>query len=450
MVITILIIFLNFPTAPTFLSPAHTLNPDAVKLVASLTNIAKTSEALEIPTVTVESSAEGSIQTQTAVAEAFDASRKTATVVAGTMYALEKTATRAAETSTPIPTPTLPSTFPSPLSYASPALMFDNKVIFSSSPLCWRQATLPLYIKEREGFFRNNDYDWWVFTTGDEQVVEASLHNCFTDQQIGAMALNALVSHLEPQKLGVAEGEFGFFLEGKTEDKIEYRREYLLWIDMGGELHLRVRENDNIRQDYNDMVSSLTVLERDGNFLGYYFKFPIQMFLEINNQGLDILYLQKATSGPVTEVDPKQMIRINDSIRPTLNNLQKIGLIGRGRDTQVRIWPLAFFEPGFSTYKEASTPTLLSTPVVVLGYGKLRDDLYPLQSPNGAKVQQVLDDGSKSDYLLYRKQVVTVIGSEFSSGGIWYKCTWKIDGNIGEGWIHEGYIEFLPPPTPTP
>jgi len=137
-------------------------------------------------------------------------------------------------------------------------------------------------------------------------------------------------------------GEFGFFLE----DQNSKRREYTLWIDSEGAMHLRVREDEEIIGD--DVVSVLDVekLQRDGNSpYSYYYKFPIQIFLEFDNWGLDILYLQEGPYRDVhaSEIQPGQMTRIDSSIRPSFKNLQMVGLVGNGYETEVLIWPLTFF-----------------------------------------------------------------------------------------------------------
>ena len=62
---------------------------------------------------------------------------------------------------------------------------------------------------------------------------------------------------------------------------------------------------------------------------------------------------------------------------------------------------------------------------------------------------QHIVNGKEDDWGLVRKQYVTVVDSRLGSEGIWYKCVWEIDSVVGEGWILEGYIEFVPPPTPT-
>jgi len=227
-------------------------------------------------------------------------------------------------------------------------LVFNNKVTFSSKfGLCWRKANSPSDLKEREGFFRRGDYDWWAFDIGENRAIEtpvwSSLHECVAAQTIEAVALNAYVTHLEPQKESTREGEFGLFLESQNGN----RREYILWIDKDAKMNLRVLENGSITDDNVISVVGLANLQRDGSFLSEYYKFPIQVFLEINNQGFDTLYLQEQEppyqAVQAFDIQPSQMLRIDHALRPTMDNIQKIGLTGRGGGTRVLIWPIAFF-----------------------------------------------------------------------------------------------------------
>ena len=108
-------------------------------------------------------------------------------------------------------------------------------------------------------------------------------------------------------------------------------------------MHQRVREDNNITGDEIISVVSLANLQRDGNFPNDFYKFPIQIFLDINNDGLDILYLKEAPYEAVNNFNPEQMTRIDFAMRPMIGSIQKIGLIGRGSEMQVLIWPLAFY-----------------------------------------------------------------------------------------------------------
>jgi hypothetical protein len=75
-------------------------------------------------------------------------------------------------------------------------------------------------------------------------------------------------------------------------------------------------------------------------------RFELSIFLEINNQGFDIIYLSEGSlEKPMnTDIDPGQMIRMDNVILPTLGDLQKIGLLGRGGKTETLIWPLTLLE----------------------------------------------------------------------------------------------------------
>ena len=248
-----------------------------------------------------------------------------------------------------VPTDTLTSiVIPSPYFYTDVVSLFDNKVTSSSFPvrLCWRQAILPSNIRERESFFRLNDYDWWGFFIGGEkssdETVQASLHNCLT-RPVDAMALNAYVTHLEPQRENAEGGEFGVFLVGQG----GFRRDYTLWIDMERRMRLRILEDEKIIEDNLVSIVGLSNFQRDGEPPNDYYKFPLQMFLEIDNQGMDILYLREQLPPyqPVqaSDIRQNQMVRIDYALRPTLGSVQEIGLVGRGGHTEVIIWPLAFF-----------------------------------------------------------------------------------------------------------
>lgn len=86
-----------------------------------------------------------------------------------------------------------------------------------------------------------------------------------------------------------------------------------------------------------------------------------------------------------------------------------------------------------------TAPTLGPTPTVVLGYGRLTTNFFPVEEPNGKRIESGL----------FRKQYVTVVDSRFDSGERWYKCTWEVEDALVEGWIIGGSIEFVPPPIPT-
>ena len=72
-----------------------------------------------------------------------------------------------------------------------------------------------------------------------------------------------------------------------------------------------------------------------------------------------------------------------------------------------------------------ASQTLVPTLRPILGYGKLTLNFFPLEEPNGNRVQHIID-GNLSDLMLNRKQFVTVVDSKYAPGGIWYKCLWKL------------------------
>ena len=87
------------------------------------------------------------------------------------------------------------------------------------------------------------------------------------------------------------------------------------------------------------------------------------------------------------------------------------------------------------------TPELAITPTIVQGYGVLAVAFfYPVKTPNGKRIEPALQGG----------QLFAIIGSQMSSGELWYQCTWEIDGVMNEGWILGSLIQFVSGPSPTP
>ena len=111
-------------------------------------------------------------------------------------------------------------------------------------------------------------------------------------------------------------------------------------------MRLRVREGNDIT--FDDIISIVDpgFLKIRGSFPRFYAEFPIQIFFEVNNSGLDIIYLKQGAiqqAVPIDALDPNQMIIIHGAVRPELGSIQKIGLIGYGGETQTVIWPLVLF-----------------------------------------------------------------------------------------------------------
>lgn len=150
--------------------------------------------------------------------------------------------------------------------------------------------------------------------------------------------------------------------------------------------------------------------------------------------GVFILYrneLKENVILPLISVDSPQGSLISQTptfevdVVPTINVADEIA-------------PLNHTETLTSTLAPTLTPTLTLIPV--LGYGKLTEYTFPLAKPNG----DVLGIQLKP------KQYVTILDRREINGFVWYDCRWEIDGEYGDGWILEKFIQFAPPPTPTP
>lgn len=253
---------------------------------------------------------------------------------------------------TPSLTPIPAASTSSPRTYTNLILGFDKD---SPSDNCWvNETNSPLSLKPTEGFTRRGDGNWKFGTekgrTTDE-FVQTDFSECLDVTLVDAIALNIWVPQLELQRdapdnpdPGILEPgkEIGFFIDYENSQ----RREYTIWIDKNESIHLRVREGSDITVDDVVLIINEETLKISTRFPRYYAEFPIQIFFEINNNGLDIIYLRQ---GPVqqavrvADLDPSQFIRIDNAVYPTIGSAQKIGLIGYGGDTQTVIWPLVFF-----------------------------------------------------------------------------------------------------------
>lgn len=261
-----------------------------------------------------------------------------------------ETSTSPAELTLTPTTTLLPAISPAPGIHTNPILVFDK----NNSPAsdCWiKETNSPIGLKPIEGFTQRGDRNWKFGIEKNrttDEFVTAEFSQCLDVQQVGAIALNVWIPRLElqrdsPDNPGISEPgkEFGFFIEGNGQ-----RREYTIWIDKNETMHLRVRESNNITLDDVVLIVNEENLKIRGSFPRLYSEFPIQIFFEINNNGLDIIYLRQ---GPIQkavkaeDMNPSQMIIIHNGARPTLGNIQRIGLIGYGGETQTVIWPLVFF-----------------------------------------------------------------------------------------------------------
>jgi serine/threonine protein kinase len=258
--------------------------------------------------------------------------------------ALSLTTTPIHEIQPPTQSTEIPPTIPSPLNY-SPLLVFTDKLLPEESRTCINNEIPSVGLNELEGFY-NQSYldsreDWWVFNVGNgrgtNELVQTDFAPCLQNE-LGAVALNASVTRLVPWKKGENAGnEFGLFLE----DQEGHRREYTLWMDESEMMHLRIREGNQMTDKEVLLVASVDHSRIDGILYNH---FILQIFLEVNNHGTDILYMLESPSEKMKfqDINPSKMIRIDAATRPSLGDIHKVGLVGRGGQTTVIVWPLAF------------------------------------------------------------------------------------------------------------
>jgi serine/threonine protein kinase len=274
-----------------------------------------------------------------------------------TLVVTQSPSATSAITETPaVPTPSpasitatlTPATLPSPAPLGEVIQIFDQNI--SPPDACRTQTTnFATSLKRQEGFIPRGDGNWrFAIEQGrtTEQFIEVDFSRCFDTTQLKSMAVNMWVPRLELQRdfptIKEPGKEIGFFIE----DTSGQRREYTIWIDATKSMHLRVRENGESILDEVVSIVNIGILKIRGDFPRFYSEFPLQIFLERDNSGWDVIYLKQ---GPIQEavnaaaLDPIQMIRIDNAARPKMEDIQKIGLIGYGGETQTVIWPLVFF-----------------------------------------------------------------------------------------------------------
>jgi hypothetical protein len=251
-------------------------------------------------------------------------------------------------TETPIsPTPTLATA-----SISSPAPPGEVLKIFdqNNADSCQVQTTnISTSLEYGEGFLPRADNNWrFAIKRGRtlDEYIQVDFGQCFDPTQLKSMAVNMWVPRLELQRdftdIKEPGKEVGFFIENENGQ----RREYTIWIDATESMHLRVREGEQVILDQIVSIVNIGVLKIKGEFPRFYAEFPIQIFFERNNNGWDAIYLKQ---GPVLEavtaqqLDPADMIPLVNATLPTMEEIQKIGLIGYGGETQTVIWPLVFF-----------------------------------------------------------------------------------------------------------
>ncbi len=351
-----------------------------------------------------------------------------------------------------------PTLIPTPRAY-EPILVFDNNLILPNINACWRTETQLNNLTVNDGFYRRTDKDWGFRITEDETTIPeerpvsipifVDFSPCMANPQITGIGINAWITKIVPERDSptyaphiVDPGrEFGFFVQGTNGIK----REYTLWIDAQKLLHLKVRENGTVIEDNRELVVS--TIQTDGAFPRTYNKFFIQIFLELNNNGIDALYLLQGADKAVTadRLNPTSMLL--KSILPTIGDLQKIGLVGYGGETQVLIWPLAFYGVGsylVSTPTETPKPTETFLPTLqskdIIGYGMITKFVYPVETPNGKRINHSLGP----------KQQVILLEMRTDLGISWYRCRWEENHITFEGWVLADTIQTVPAPTTTP
>jgi hypothetical protein len=244
-------------------------------------------------------------------------------------------------------TPTLlPVEIPSPRTYDR---TYDPLWIFAygiSNPPCWVNDTgeffwvLNGYEEEDNSARFTIDKDRTA-----EEFVRTDFNGCMYQRRTAtAFSLNAGVVQLQLQnevsdQPDNSEREFGIFIE----DTNGQRREYTVWVDRNGSLHLRVREGNQVT--FDDTISIVSNIKIDRSFPDTYAQFGIQFFFEINNQGLDLLYLGEGPLDDVSpnDISPSRMILIDAAVRPTLGKVNRFGIVGYGGETEVMISPLVLY-----------------------------------------------------------------------------------------------------------
>jgi hypothetical protein len=237
--------------------------------------------------------------------------------------------------------------------------------------------------------------------------------------------------------------EFGFFIQTANGQ----RREYTIWMDVNGSMHLHIRENGEITFNEIILIVNEDNLKIKGTFPRLYAEFPIKIFFEIDNNGLDIIYLQQGLvqqAANAEELDPTQMLPIiNNTIRPTLGEIEAIGLIGYGGETQTIIWPLAFYDKRTTQATSTNTPVPTPTKIIIststetiLGIGYVNKAVASTWSdPNRTLIERL--SLNHPLIIMERREV---------SGSTWYRCRWENNGNTQEGWILAEYVTLGTPP----
>jgi serine/threonine protein kinase len=260
---------------------------------------------------------------------------------------LTETPTTPTQPTPVVTTPSTPVSTPSPATPGAVVQVIDQNNSPTSGCLI-QETNSSTPLQPSEGFTRRGDRNWQFGIEGTrttEEFVEIDFSPCIDTAQVKSMAVNMWVTRLELQRdypeIKEPGKEIGFFIEDTNGD----RREYTIWIDATESMHLKVREGSETTLDEIVSIVNIGSLKIRGQFPRLFSEFPLQIFLDLDNDGVDIIYLKQGSAQAVDaeSLDPGQMIRIDNAVRPTINDIQKIGLIGYGGETKTIIWPFVFF-----------------------------------------------------------------------------------------------------------
>lgn len=233
-----------------------------------------------------------------------------------------------------------PSVTPSPRTYAQSILLFDQSSKQDSA--CWENNPS----NTSNGFSRRDDGNWRFVVEQEiskDVPVQTGFSKCIDVNQVDAIALSIWIPQIDTETDFAPGREFGIFIV----DNNNQRRDYTFWIDKSETMHLTVRENN--RPILDEIITIID--DRNLNFIPNTYprklaRFPIKIFFELDNQGLDILYLKQGRPlepSEIIDLDPIIMLPpINNAIFQSFSQLQEIGLVGYGGEIQTVIWPLVF------------------------------------------------------------------------------------------------------------
>ncbi len=269
------------------------------------------STATVLPETTIVSA------TDTAATPASEAPTESPPVIPSNPNTVVVPTTPSVETDVPVITQQ-PKTY-------TPIMVFDQE---SSNPSCW----------EGNSYYRRDFDGVWEFLVNRKAANNISttvdFSQCFTSPQerVHLIGFNAWLLRLRPGT------ELGFFIESSN----GLRREYTLWTDVSDNtVYLKLRDVDGSEVNFRQFA----ILPKFQPAYPYdFYQYSIVMFLELDNQGLDMIYLSPGSNKAITSAELELASRksIDRAARPSLSDVTKFGLISHGRDVQALLWPLVF------------------------------------------------------------------------------------------------------------